>query len=59
MKKDFILDVFITATTFDDRNIEGKKFYFKAIDFEDKTIHTIMNEVARNIKKQQEVKNNK
>ena len=34
MKKDFILDVFITATTFDDRNIEGKKFYFKAIDFE-------------------------
>jgi|TARA_S200002703_G_scaffold143930_1_gene137249 hypothetical protein len=56
MKKDFILDVFITATTFDDRNIEGKKFYFKAIDFEDKTIHTIMNEVARSIKKQQEEK---
>ena len=56
MTKDFILDVFITATTFDDRNLEGKKFYFKAIDFDDKTIHTIMNEVARNIKKQQEVK---
>ena len=49
--KDFIIDVFVTATIIEEDKFEGKKYYLKAKDFDDETIHSIMKQVENNIEK--------
>tara|TARA_R100000329_G_C7448816_1_gene157914 strand:- start:145 stop:315 length:171 start_codon:yes stop_codon:yes gene_type:complete len=55
MKKDFILDVFITATRYDDNKLELKKHYFHAKDLNEKLIHDIRRAIAKQIEVKNEV----